>query len=173
MKYLLELNQFGDIFDKENNIDEIIKKLKSSGYISRSTKDNLEKIIGVKGIVEEILLKSKQIVDFYDKHTHEFFDDLMLEFFDDTPYNYSINIGINMSKDSYIPGYKYDDNGERLNIEPTIIFYYTEPKNYAIISPSNPKRTFSPSNIIVSFISNGLYVFLWYTLIGCLVLSGK
>ena len=54
MKYLLELNQFGEIFDKENNIDEIIKKLKSSGYISKSTKYKLEETIGVKGIVEEI-----------------------------------------------------------------------------------------------------------------------
>lgn len=97
MRYLLELNEF----DSENRIDQICKRIESSGYISKSTEKELGELTGIHDIVDQIYSKVDEINSFYDRFSKDYIDDILLEFFESSPYTYKINIGVFLPKKHY------------------------------------------------------------------------
>ena len=88
MEHLLELNEFS------LDIDNIIKRILSTGYISKSMSNNLDLKSGIVSFVDKLVEKIDYINDFFKRNDREYYDDLLLEFFDMSNYNYVVNIGI-------------------------------------------------------------------------------
>lgn len=94
MRHLQTFNELATYDD----IDVIIDRIQSTGYISKSQEEKLIELSGDPNIVKKVYQKVSKLQAFYKKATPEYFSDVMLSLLDDTPYKYKIQIGFYLPK---------------------------------------------------------------------------
>ena len=90
-----------DSFNEELNntlpkegIDNLIDRIKRTGYISKTNKDRLIEMSGDKDILEKIINRVEKINNFFNKISINYIDDVVLDYFDATGYDYQIFFGM-------------------------------------------------------------------------------
>lgn len=79
--------------DYKSRIEYIKSRLCTTGYISMSLKEELDKLSGMDGFTDKLLEVSTEIVKFFESIDETYMDDILFGYFD-TYYNFSFSYGV-------------------------------------------------------------------------------